>query len=192
MPHQMIVRHAPLFCHLIAFLHPFLAQLLALAAVLPLDAASHILRNVAGHPDGALRVLVDGDHDDIGGVDPAALALEAFNEGIYADLDRGVAHIGDPPGEYDEIIEVGALFEAEVVDTGCHEVGIAVAPGDESGCLVDPLHQDASEEASGAVQMLVHQKVTGFSVGIRSLDLVIAAYFDMREFIFFHFFSPKR
>ena len=104
------------------------AQFLPPSSVFPLDAGPHILRDVARHADRPFCVLVDRDHDDIGCVDRLACAVKIFYIGVDAHFHGGIAHIGDPPGQDDEIIQMRAFFKNEVVDTGLFQATMFLDP----------------------------------------------------------------
>ena len=171
----------------ISFQSSLRAKLLALAPVFPLHACAYILRDVARNTDRLLGVLVNGDHDDIGRIDRFALSAQALDKGIDADLHGGIADIGDPSGEHDEITQMCALLEDEVVDAGGDQGRVAVPACDNTRYLVDPLHERAAEKTTCAVDMLMHQKVTGFRVRVRFFDDITFADLNRRKFIFFLF-----
>ena len=110
-----------------------------------------------------------------------------LDKGIDADLHGGIADIGDPSGEHDEITQMCALLEDEVVDAGGDKGRVAVPACDNTRCLVDPLHERAAEKTTCAVDMLMHQKVTGFRVRVRFFDDITFADLNRRKFIFFLF-----
>ena len=122
----------------------------ALLAVGPGQFLVIILQDQPGHLHG-LVVFVQSHHHEVGIVDPGPLTGQGFHIGIHADLHGGGANPGQLALDDHQVILVGALEEGQIVHGGGGHIAAAVALGYNTGHLVDPLHQNAAEEAVCAV-----------------------------------------
>ena len=111
-------------------------------------------------------VLVQGNHHEVGVVDPVALAPGIFHIGVHADLHGAGAHPGQLALDDHHVILVSAVEEGQIVHGGGGHIAAAVALGHDAGGLVDPLHQNAAEEAVCAVEVGGADQIHGFDPGV--------------------------
>ena len=100
-----------------------------------------------------LVVFVQGDHHEVGIVDPVALTLEIFHIGVHADLHGAAAHPGQLSLDDHHIVLVGTVEEGQIVHGSGGHIAAAVPLGHDARRLVDPLHENAAKEPVGAIQV---------------------------------------
>ena len=166
---------------------PLEADAAAFLAVLPGQLLVVVGQPQAGDTHG-LVVFVQGHHHEVGVVDAVALAGEVFHVGVHADLHGAASHPGQLALDHHHVVLVGTVEEGQVVHRGGGHVAAAVALGHDAGHLVDPLHQDAAEEAVGTVEVGGADQIDGLHPGI--VYGFIHSFHGNAPFVFFSIACP--
>ena len=106
---------------------------------------------LAGEGEGTVAVLVQGDHHEVGIVDPFPLTGSAFHIGIHADFHGSRTDPGYLASDDHHIILISTVQESQIVHRRSGHIAHGMALGYNAGHLIDPLHQNATEKTVGTV-----------------------------------------
>ena len=87
-----------------------------------------------------LVIFVQGNHHEMGVVDPHPIAVRVFYIGIYADFHGSVAYPGELALDHDHIVLIRTGQKCQIIHRCGGHITHAVPLGYNAGHLVDPLH----------------------------------------------------